>query len=241
MTLQQTELFSEGTVRGPALRHWFTSIQPKKFAASGTAPTLAQLTPVSYDSATGNWKIWTADNEIQTLTFDATGGTYTISFDGVAVAAAATYLNTAGDTAAITASLETLPNIQPGDVTVMRGTPAGAITIFTVTFGGQWAHKNVPQMTSTEALTGGSGTLTHATTTAGAGFAIDGFVSEPEGGAYPALLHATLETLHNVGMGGTIHHADIPLPAGEDQTIMDAELMGLRAKGFNITGLANFH
>lgn len=113
-------------------------------------------------------------SEAQTLTFDATGGTYTLSFDGATAPAAATYLNAAGDTAAITAHLESLPNVQPGDVTVTRGTPAGNVTIFTVTFAGQWLGQNVPQLTSTESLTGGSGTLTHGTTTAGGGGASNG-------------------------------------------------------------------
>jgi hypothetical protein len=111
--------------------------------------------------------------EAQTLTFDATGGVYTLVFDGETTPSL-TYLNTSGDTAVIQAALEALSNINPGDVTVTRGTPAGAITIFTVTFGGQWAGKNVPQMTNTETLTGGSTTLVHGTTTAGGGATADG-------------------------------------------------------------------
>jgi len=89
-------------------------------------------------------------------------------------AAAATYANTSGDTATLTALLETFPGIAPGDVTVTRGTPAGAVTVFTIEFTGNLAGVNVPQLTNTESLTGGSGTLTHGTTTAGGGAGSDG-------------------------------------------------------------------
>lgn len=241
MATVTNELWSSGSVRGPALRGWFTSIRSSKYAASGAAPTLPQFTPLYFDEATSTWKIWTSDNEEQTLTFDATGGTYNLFFEA-SDSGALTYLNTTGDTAVILAALEAMPSIQVGDVSVTRGTPVGNVTIFTVTFKGNWASKNVPAIAVTEALTGGGGTLVQATTVAGGGSPdIDGFVSEPENGANPTLLHATGETIHNVGMGGTIAYADIPLPAGESQPLLDIALSGLRAKGFNITGLATFH
>ena len=241
MTTQATELWASGSVRGPAKRFWPTSTQTKKFAAAAGAPTLAQLTPVYSDPATSTWKVWTSDNEEQTLTFDATGGTYTLSFDGVATPTL-TYANTSGDTATILAALEALPGITPGDVAVTRGTPAGNVTIFTVTFQGAWAALNVPAIAVTEALTGGSTTLVQATTVQGTGSPdIDGFVLEPADGANPCTLHATNETLHVVMMGGELHYSDIPLPAGESQTILDRQLLGLRAKGFTIQAMPNWH
>lgn len=112
-------------------------------------------------------------NEVQTVAIDGTGGTYALTFDGETTATL-TYLNTSGDTAVILAALEALSNINPGDVTVTRGTPAGTSTTFTVTFKGQYSGQNVPQMTSTETLTGGAGTITHATTQAGGSTVSDG-------------------------------------------------------------------
>lgn len=240
MTLITGEVFGEVT-RDKTPRHYFDSIVPQKFAAASGGPTLAQLTPLYFDSATENWKTWTVDNEVQTLTFDATGGTYTLAFDGV-VSPSLTYANDATDDDTILAALEALPGIGSGDVTVVRGTPVGNVTIFTVTFGGALTGTNVPAIAVTESLTGGNGTLVVATSTAGAGSAdIDGFVAEPADGSHPCTLHATLETVHNVGMTGRLRYEDIPLPAGENQNMLDAALMGLRAKGYIIEGLPGFH
>lgn len=113
-------------------------------------------------------------SEVQTLTFDATGGVYTVGFDGSADSPSLTYLNTTGDTAVILAALEGLSTINPGDVTVSRGTPAGNVTIFTVTFGGRYVGQNVPTINITETLTGGSATLAAAQGTAGGGSASNG-------------------------------------------------------------------
>lgn len=131
--------------------------------------------PLGKITASGKYGPYGASpNEQQTLTFDATGGTYTLTFDGNTAAAATTYLNAAGDTAALQAVLEAFPGIAPGDVTVTRGTPAGNVTVFTVEFTGNLAGVNVPQLTSSESLTGGGGTLIHATTVAGGGAVSDG-------------------------------------------------------------------
>lgn len=113
-------------------------------------------------------------SEVQTLTFDATGGTYTVAFDGSPATSNITYANAAGDAATLQAALESLPTINPGDVTVTRGTPAGNVTIFTVTFGGQWVGRDVPTIAITESLTGGSGTLVPAVGTAGGGSVTNG-------------------------------------------------------------------
>lgn len=126
-------------------------------------------------TATGLYVPYAANvSEVQTLTFDATGGTYTLAFDGSPASASQTYLNTSGDTAVIQAALESLSTINPGDVTVTRGTPAGAVTVFTVTFGGRYVGDNVPLIAITESLTGGSGTLVPATGTAGGSAASNG-------------------------------------------------------------------
>lgn len=105
-------------------------------------------------------------SEVQTITIDAAGGTFTVTFEGNATGNVA-FNATA---AALQAALEALPNVQPGDVAV---TKAGSV--FTVTFGGKFAGENVTQMTTNAGgLTGGASTATVATGTAGGAAASDG-------------------------------------------------------------------
>lgn len=83
-------------------------------------------------------------NEVQTLTVNATGGTFTITFDGQTtgnIAEAATG-------ATIQTAMEALSNIVAGDVTV-AGAAGGP---WTFTFGGYYAGKNVPLMTGDDTL-----------------------------------------------------------------------------------------
>ena len=111
-------------------------------------------------------------SEVQTVTITGTptGGTFTLTFDGVTTAAIA-YNATA---AAVQTALEGLPNIQPGDVVCTGGALPG--TLVTVTFAGRWLGKNVPQMTAASgSLTGGSSpTVTVATGTGGGSASSDG-------------------------------------------------------------------
>lgn len=89
---------------------------------------------------------------VQTMTKTATGGTYTLTFDGQTTAALAHGANAA----AIQAALEALSNIAPGDVTVAGVGP------FTFTFEntGAYANKNVPMIEiDTTLLTGGTATM----------------------------------------------------------------------------------
>lgn len=95
-------------------------------------------------------------NEVQTLTITATGGTYTLTYDGQTTAAIAWDANAA----AIDAALEALSNIGAGDVTVAGAGP------YTITFTGALAQTDVSQLTvDATSLTGGTATLT--TTTGG--------------------------------------------------------------------------
>lgn len=102
----------------------------------------------------------TDTDEVQTLTIDATGGTFTLTFDGettdpIAENAAAATVQTA---------LENLSNLNPDDVTV-TGSAGGP---YTITFGGDYAGRNVPELTADDAeLTGGAGTAVVETDTAG--------------------------------------------------------------------------
>lgn len=102
-------------------------------------------------------------DEVQTVTEGGSGLTsFTLTYAGQTTGAIA-----AGATAAqVQTALEALSNIDPGDVVVTGG--AGGP--FTVTFAGNLADTNVAQMTATP--TGGTGTVTVATLTAGGSDAV---------------------------------------------------------------------
>lgn len=104
-------------------------------------------------------------NEVQTITITGapTGGTFTLTFDGATTAAIA-YNATA---ATVQSALVALSNINTGDVTVTGG--PGPATAWVATFAGQYSDENVPAMTATSSLTGGTTpTIAVTTTTEGA-------------------------------------------------------------------------
>jgi hypothetical protein len=123
---------------------------PDGFFKSGTA--LAKIT------ATGLYGPYSVTDEVQTLTVGGSGLTsFTITWNGQTTSS----LVAAATAAQVQAALEALSNIGVGDVTV-TGSPGG---VWTVTFGGTLADSNVAAMTTTP--TGGTGTVTVATTVAG--------------------------------------------------------------------------
>lgn len=100
-------------------------------------------------------------NETQTITIDATGGTFTVTYSGQTTSAVD--WNATGDQ--LQAALEALSNLDPGDVSVWRGGD-----VFTITFGGSLADTNVAAVTTNAgSLTGGAGTAVVATSQAGGG------------------------------------------------------------------------
>lgn len=101
------------------------------------------------------------DNEEQSVTEGGSGLTsFTLTYSGQTTGA----IPASTTSAAITAALEALSNIGAGDVTVTG--PAGSSTgPWTVTFLGAFEDENVAQMTATP--TGGTGTVTIATVSAG--------------------------------------------------------------------------
>lgn len=172
-------------------------------------------TPLAKITASGLYGPYGASpSEVQTLTFDATGGTYTLAFDGSPATGNITYANTSGDTATLLAALESLPTINPGDVTVTRGTPAGNVTIFTVTFGGQYVGQDVPTIVVTESLTGGSGTLVPAVGSAGGGAGTGG-LETGVGHLYTSVEVVTATTTIDVGAAllthGKVREANLPI------------------------------
>lgn len=132
---------------------------PDGFIRSGT--------PLAKIAASGKYGPYAGNaGEVQTVTITGgpTGGTYTLTFDGATTAAIA-YNATA---AAVQTALEALSNINPGDVVCAGGPHPG--TAVTVTFGGQYAGENVPQMTAASgSLTGGTTPTVTVTTTTGGG------------------------------------------------------------------------
>lgn len=99
-------------------------------------------------------------NEVQTVTISATGGTFTLTFSGNTTAAIA--WNAAAS--AVQTALEALASIGTGNVSV-SGSAGGP---YSVTYIGDLGLTNVAAMTASGAsLTGGAGTVTIATPTAG--------------------------------------------------------------------------
>lgn len=98
-------------------------------------------------------------DEVQTITIDATGGTFTATF-GAQTTIATAWNATA---AVLQANLEALSTIGIGNVLV---TKSGLV--YTVVFRGTLGSQNVAAMTTTATgLTGGAGTAVVATATAG--------------------------------------------------------------------------
>jgi hypothetical protein len=108
-------------------------------------------------------------NEVQTATITGspTGGTFTFTLDGETTAAIA-YNATA---ATVQAALLAMSNLNPGDVTV-TGSAGGP---YTITFAGARKGTDVPALTASASLTGGTTPgVTIATGTAGGSSASDG-------------------------------------------------------------------
>ena len=92
-----------------------------------------------------------AQNEVQTVTVDATGGTFTLAFNSQTTGAIAFDATPA----AVQAALEALSNFAPGDVAV-----TGSASNYTVEFQGVYAATNVNQLVGNGAnLTGGAATV----------------------------------------------------------------------------------
>jgi hypothetical protein len=90
-------------------------------------------------------------NEVETITVNATGGTFTITYGGETTAPIA--FNAAAKE--VEEALETLPVLKPGDITVTGG-PGGEHP-YVLTFGGELAEKAItPVTTNRSGLTGGA-------------------------------------------------------------------------------------
>ena len=105
-----------------------------------------------------------AVNEVQSITVDGTGGTWTITIAGETT----TDLDFDATATEVQDALEALVNIEDGDVTVTGGPgDAGGTNPYVLTFGGNLGGDNVPAVTTADSLTGGAGTAVVGTTTGG--------------------------------------------------------------------------
>jgi hypothetical protein len=104
-------------------------------------------------------------NEVQEIKIDATGKNWKFGFDGETTGNLLFNLTAAE----LQVKIEELSNINAGDVKVTGGPgDSGATKPYVLTFGGQYAGTNVPQVTATKVdLEGGGATATASTKTAG--------------------------------------------------------------------------
>jgi hypothetical protein len=101
-----------------------------------------------------------AESQQVAITGTPTGGTFTLTFDGQTTAGIA-YNAIAS---AVKTALEALSNVEADSITATGGALPGTPVV--VTFGGQWAGTNIPQMTGdATGLTGGTTPAVVITTT----------------------------------------------------------------------------
>lgn len=150
-------------------------------AQSGTIQVASLTSGTHYDATTkvvpaglavsksGDFLVpFAATREVQTVTISGapTGGSFTLTLDGQTTAAIAYNASAA----TVQAALNALPNAADATVSGSAGGP------YTVTFG----SRDVPQMTATASLTGGTTpAVAVATSTPGTDAVLFGFVSYP--------------------------------------------------------------
>lgn len=106
-------------------------------------------------------------DEVQTLTIDATGGTFKLAYDGFTTAAISWSATNATLVANVDAALEALPNIGTGNITTAVGSMTAGVGTLTLTFAGELAKKAVSTITVANNSLTGTATLSVAETTPG--------------------------------------------------------------------------
>lgn len=143
-----------GRLRGRFSLRTETPVKPAQFAelAKGIPGVWRSIGIDGYDPT---------DNEIQSIAVNATGGTFPITWNAQTV----TGVDWNATAAAVKTKLESLSNVDVGDI-VTAGGPLATAPV-TVEFNGQYKNTDVPLMTSTSSgLTGGTHTASFATTRA---------------------------------------------------------------------------
>lgn len=129
-------------------------------AWTGKGTILRQISGLTATSGTTVTFGGYGTQEVQTITVNATGGTFTVTWNAQTTSAIA-YNATAGT---VQTALEALSNIAPGDVVVTGG--PGGTTAYTLTWAASLGNVAAPT-TNVGSLTGGAGTAAVATVTAG--------------------------------------------------------------------------
>jgi len=165
---------------------------------NGSLPSGLVLAKVASGANAGFYGPYAGDaSESQTITVNATGGTYTLTF-GDQTTAPISFNATA---AAVKSALVALGDINDNDITVTGGPGgSGGTSPYTVAFGGQYLGQDVPQMTANSTgLTGAPATATVATTVAGDPDASDG-LDNAEGHLYSTLGKFTPGSTQRIGV-----------------------------------------
>jgi hypothetical protein len=138
-------------------------------SGSGTVGADSEL---SITLTAGTYALLAVTDERQTVTVDATGGTFTLTYAGQTTAAIA--FDAAAS--AVKSALVALSNIGADDVAVTGGPgDAGGTTPYTVRFTALLSGTNVAAMTAdATSLTGGAGTVVIATAAGGSNAAVSG-------------------------------------------------------------------
>ncbi|HEY5311398.1 MAG TPA: autotransporter-associated beta strand repeat-containing protein, partial [Pirellulales bacterium] len=102
----------------------------------------------------------TPSSTVQNVTVTASGGTFTLGYDGVA-SAAIPYNSSA---ATVQSTLDTLlAQYIPGASVSVTANTSGTTTVYTITFAGSLAGANVPALSFGNSLAGGTGAVSVAT------------------------------------------------------------------------------
>ena len=107
-------------------------------------------------------------SQVDTLTIDATGGTFKLAFEGLVTASISWSATNATLVANVQAALDAIASLGSGQTTVAVGTMTAGVGTLTITYGGNLAKKAITNKISvyTNALTG-TATLSTAVTTPG--------------------------------------------------------------------------
>jgi hypothetical protein len=148
------------------LRHLRPNIAP---VATAQANDLGEVTFTGLDYA--QYICGVSGNEVQNVTVDAAGGTYTLTFDGQTTGDIAFD----ADAATIKTALAALSNLDAADLDVTGTGP------YQVVFSGQWQNTDVPALTADVTnLTGGGQDVSVSTLVGGQTSSWRGVVFIPE-------------------------------------------------------------
>lgn len=134
-----------------------------RFSLNPSAQMLAGFFAYAYSASAS--PTGTPASEVQTITVDATGGTFTLSFDFEGLSGTTTPIAYNANASTVQSALEALRPIKTGNVVCSGSLSSG----MSVTFAGKLAKANMPALSANASgLTGGASTATIGTTTAGA-------------------------------------------------------------------------